>query len=429
MSVLRDRNAALFVAVSLVAGFGGTAMSVTAGVWVMSLTGSASLAGLAGLFVYLPSVAGPLLGVVVDRLPRRRLLIGVNLALGLLLPSLLTVRSAAGVWLIYLVMLGYGVGYVLVDAAESAVLPAAVPGEDLAQLNGLRISAQEGTKLVAPLAGAGLFAWAGGAPVALLCAALLGVSAALYARVRLAPVTADATSTVAPAGGAGAASGAGPAGGAGRARSAGNAGVADADTGGAVRRVWREAREGARALASRPPLPAVIAVAAVAISLAGVATPATYALVAEGLGRPPAFLGVLAALQGAGSIAGGVAAGRVVERLGAAGTCAAGALLSAAGAALHAVSELPAAVAGSVLVGIGLPWTVVATVTAVQRLVPAAMLGRAAATATSLLFAPNALALPVGALAVAYADYRVVLAATALAGAAAGAALLTRVRR
>ena len=203
------RNAGLFVAVSLISGFGATAMSITAGVWVMSLTGSPGLAGLAALFVYLPSLAGPVLGVAVDRLPRKRVLIGTNLAMGLLLLTLLAVRSGADVWLVYAVMLGYGISFVLLDAAESAVLPAAVPGDELATLNGVRISAQEGTKLIAPLAGAGLFAWAGGPPVALLSAGLLVVSAVLYGQVRLAdpprplvpaaPVAAGAATPAAPA--------------------------------------------------------------------------------------------------------------------------------------------------------------------------------------------------------------------------------------
>jgi len=42
------RNAFLFVAISVVAGFGSTAMSLVAGVWILDLTGSSSLAGLAG---------------------------------------------------------------------------------------------------------------------------------------------------------------------------------------------------------------------------------------------------------------------------------------------------------------------------------------------------------------------------------------------
>jgi MFS family permease len=54
-------------------------------------------------------------------------------------------------------------------------------------------------------------------------------------------------------------------------------------------------------------------------------------------------------------------------------------------------------VAGSVIVGIGLPWTVVAAMTIVQRETPHEMLGRVAASATTLIFAPIAAAIPLGA--------------------------------
>jgi hypothetical protein len=64
------RNAILFVAISLLSGFGSTAMSLVAGIWILDLTGSVSLAGLAGLCVYAPTLAAPWLGALVDRLPR-----------------------------------------------------------------------------------------------------------------------------------------------------------------------------------------------------------------------------------------------------------------------------------------------------------------------------------------------------------------------
>ena len=118
-----DRNTLLFVGVSLVSGFGGTAMSLAAGLWVMGLTGSSSLAAVAGACAFVPSLAGPVLGALVDRLPRRPLLVWTSLTLAGLLLLLLAVRSADQLWLLYAVMLGYGVSYVLLDAGEAAILP------------------------------------------------------------------------------------------------------------------------------------------------------------------------------------------------------------------------------------------------------------------------------------------------------------------
>lgn len=147
------RNLRLLVGVSLVTGFGGTAMSLTAAIWVMALTGSSGLAALFGVFVFAPVLAGPALGAVVDRLPTRRVLVGTNLTMAGLLLTLLTVHSGRDVWLVYVVMLGYGLSYVLVDAAEARLVTATLPGKALGGLNGNRMSAQESTKLLAPLLG------------------------------------------------------------------------------------------------------------------------------------------------------------------------------------------------------------------------------------------------------------------------------------
>jgi 8-oxo-dGTP diphosphatase len=56
------RNAGLFVAISLLSGFGSSAMSLVAGIWILDLTGSSSRAALAGLCVYAPVLTGPWLG-------------------------------------------------------------------------------------------------------------------------------------------------------------------------------------------------------------------------------------------------------------------------------------------------------------------------------------------------------------------------------
>jgi hypothetical protein len=77
---------------------------------------------------------------------------------------------------------------------------------------------------------------------------------------------------------------------------------------------------------------------------------------------------------------------------------------------------------GSLLVGIGLPWTVLAVVTAIQLGVPAEQLGRASATANTLLFAPTAIAIPIWATALSYVDHRILLATAAVVAAMVGIA-------
>ena len=131
------RNAGLFVLISVLSGFGSTAMTLAARIWVLDLTGSVSLAALTGLCLYAPTFVSPWLGALVDRVPRRPLVIWTDVALGPVLLSLLAVRAAAGVWLIFVVLLVRGVSYVLSEAGETAILPSALPPSALpASANG-----------------------------------------------------------------------------------------------------------------------------------------------------------------------------------------------------------------------------------------------------------------------------------------------------
>jgi Na+/melibiose symporter-like transporter len=352
------RNAVLFVAISVLSGFGSTAMSLVAGIWILDLSGSSSLAGLAGLCVYAPTLVAPWLGALVDRLPRRPLLIGINLLLSAVLLTLFAVRSRDQIWLIFMVMLGYGLTYVLLDAGESALLPAALPPASLGDVNGWRSSAQEGMKLLAPLAGAALYAWRGGSSVATLSAITPLLVATLYALIRL-----NAGRTP--------------------------AGVRD-----------RGARAGIEFMWHRRSVRTPVLIAAICIAMSGFATPALYLAVTDRLGLPSAFIGLLASAQGAGSIAGGLRVGRLLARYGPPAVAAIGAVLCAAGSLARCLPWPPAMLVASAVTGVGLPWTLIAGVTAVQIGTPSALLGRVAATSGTVMFGPNALAIPLGSAAV-----------------------------
>ncbi|GIH03212.1 MFS transporter [Rhizocola hellebori] len=386
--MLRERNSALFLGISLVAGFGGNAMSLVASIWVLSLTGSSSLAALIGFCLYLPSVFGPLVGTAVDRLPRQRLLVWTTLATAALMLTLLTLRSEGQLWILFTVMFGYGVCHVVLDAAEAALLPAALADAALGQLNGLRMSAREGMKLLAPAAGAGLFTWMGGNAVAVVVAATLAMTAWLYSLIR------PAHAVPAAAGG----------------------------------RVLHDMRDGVRYLWSHRWLRVVVATAAVAVPMSGFALAASYSVIIDDLHQPPAFAGFLASAQGAGSIAGGLLAGRLIAWRGEAFLGGAGAVIFAASPLLRLIPVVPFAIVCSVLAGVGLLWTVVAAMTAVQRHTPQALLGRVAATAGSLTFAPTALAIPAGAAAVPVLGHHPPLVLTGIACLAVGVVALNLVR-
>jgi MFS family permease len=223
-------------------------MVLAAGIWVKSLTGSSSLAALTAFCVWAPSLAGPAIGILADRMPRRPLLVSANWVMAVLLTVLLTVRSAGMVWILFVVMLCYGMSLVLMDAAEAALVAFVVPKDLLGDLNGLRLTANEGMKLLAPLTGAGLFAQFGGGPVALLDAATFAVAACAFS---LMPVREPTRSP------------------------------------GARRKWFRETAEGISYLLRHPGLRGLVSAGSIAMFLGGLNGAVIYVVVDSGQHRPP----------------------------------------------------------------------------------------------------------------------------------------------
>lgn len=373
---MRSRDVRLYL-VGLTASLIGTsAMTLVAGIWVKTLTGSASAAALVSVCVFVPALLAPLAGLVADRVPRRRLLLLVNLSATIGLLPLLLVRSSSGVWVIFVVMLGYGVVLVLIDPAETALFTELVPAEERGQLNGLRLTLQEGAKLLAPLVGAGLFVVLGGGLVAALDAATFLIAAVAVTLLR--------------------APGSGP-----ERRD---------------RLSWRsEVTAGLTHLRRTRGLGRLVTVAALAMAASGLAVAARYALV-DALNRPPAFLGVLTSLLGAGSICAGVTSGRVMRRHDERHLALLGLLAGVAGYLLIATGWLPAVAVGQVVSGFYLPWVVIAAITAGQRLTPDHLQGRVAAAITLLLFAAQPLTQAGGAALINVLDYRSVYVLVAVLG-------------
>lgn len=353
------RNTILYLVGMSASFLGGSAMSLAAGIWVKSLTGSSSLAALVSVCIYAPSALSPLAGLLADRVPRKPLLITVNAATAAAMLPMLAVRSEDQVWLILVAMTCYGAALALIDPAEQALFVVMLPTEERQRINGLRMSLQEGGKLVAPLAGAGLFSLFGGGVVAALTAVTFVVAALAIARLSV-------TEPPLPA-----------------------------STGGWLRNlgagfghIWRE-----------PSLRVVTASAATAMFVAGTLTAAQFSLV-DALGRAPSFLGVITGLVGAGSIAAGLTSAPLIRRHGEPTLLALGVANGSVGYLLLSTGQLPVVLIGAVVMGFALPWAVIALINLSQRLTPVDLQGRVAAAIGLLLFAPQPIAHLLGAAAI-----------------------------
>ena len=76
---------------------GNSAMSLVAGIWVKTLTGSSAKAGLVSACIYAGTMGAPIAGLVADRLPRRRLLLVLNLISAATVLPLVLVNSGSRV--------------------------------------------------------------------------------------------------------------------------------------------------------------------------------------------------------------------------------------------------------------------------------------------------------------------------------------------
>lgn len=385
--LLGIRDARVYLAGQVCSLFGDSALLLVLAIWVKELTGSAGRAGLVFFVFGLGTLLGPLTGVVIDRVRRRPLLVVANLASAVAILPLLAVSHAGHAWLIYLVAFFYGVSYVVITAGQSALLTTLLPGELLVDANGFLQTVREGLRLVAPLAGAGLFAAFGATVLVALDATTFVVAALALLALRVREPKPSA--------------------------------------GRAPESRLSELLAGARHIARTRTVRRMVIALGIALLAIGFCESVMFDVVAEGLHRPPAYLGVLLAVQGVGAILGGVTASRVARRIGESALTAAGMALFAIGCALLAVDLEPVIYAGVILFGFGLPWIIVGEITLVQRRTPHELQGRTFSAAELLTGLPQTASIAVGALLVGLVDYRLLLATISLVVAGAGVYLIS----
>lgn len=384
--LLAVRDARVYLVGQVFSLLGDSALWLAMGVWIKELTNSDGAAGLVFFFFTAPTLLMPAAGLLVDRVRRRPLLVATNAFTGCAVLLLLLVRDVHQVWLIYLVMVLHGLAYALLGTAQSALLEQIVPTELLADANGFLRTAQEMLRLVGPLVGSGLFLVTGGHVVAILDALTFVIPVGCLLAVRHVEPPPQAWQ----------------------------------------RHWWPELLAGVRFVVECVPLRRTVLATGCALLVLGFNETTLFAIAGQGLHRPPAFVGVLIAVQGAGGVLGGPPAAPLVRRWGEGRLVGTGLLAAAAGAVLEMSPLLPAVVAGLLLVGTSLPWIVVGLFTLAQRSAPTSLQGRVFAAAFTLVSVPQSISIAVGAVLVDVAGYRLLLAAMAVVVALAAVYLLSR---
>ncbi len=83
------------------------------------------------------ALAAPMAGVISDRISRRRIMIGADIARFFIVLGMLAVRTPGIVWLVYPLLLLETVGAAFFEPARSAVVPNIVPEEEVLAANAL----------------------------------------------------------------------------------------------------------------------------------------------------------------------------------------------------------------------------------------------------------------------------------------------------
>ncbi|MEW2381671.1 MFS transporter [Micromonospora sp. NPDC047707] len=349
-------------------------------VWVKELTGSDGRAGATIFAIIAPMTLAPLVGWFVDRVPRRPFFVGTNLVTAILLTPLLAVRDSGDVWIIYLVAALYGLSYVTLSALLSGLIRQLVPAELLADANGVLQTVRQGLRLVGPLAGAGLYAAAGG--WLLTGAAMAGflTAGAVVGLLRVTETPREPREPRWPAG----------------------------------------LGDGLRHLAGEPALRRALLGYGLGSLVMGFSESLIFAYVDQGLRRDAAFVGVLVTVQGIGGLVGGLLSPGVVRRVGEVGALAAGVALFGPAALALAYPSLWLGFGAVLLAGVSLPLTMVGLHTLIQRRTPPGLIGRVAAASEAVVSGPQAFSIGAGALLVGVFDYRLLFATVGLATLVAG---------
>jgi Na+/melibiose symporter-like transporter len=261
-----------------------------------------------------------------------------------------------------------------------------LPPDLLPDANGALSTAQQALRLLGPLAGAGLFVALGAHLIAIIDSATFAIAVLSLVLLRIRERAPRLTHE--------------------RWRR---------KVMGGVHHIWRTVE-----------LRQVVIAGACATTVFGFTETIAYAIVGQGLHKPAAFVGVLAATQGAGAIAGGLSAATLLRRLGEGRLMGMAMLIGASGAVLQVPALLVIVLLGELLFGAAIPWLIVSLITLSQRLTPPELQGRVYAAAETLITSPQTISIALGAGLITLTGYRSLLGAIATIFTLTATYLLTR---
>jgi hypothetical protein len=347
---------------------GDLALILVLGVWAKNLTGSVSAGGAVFFAMIAPTLVSPLLGCIIDRYPRRRVLIANDLLTAAALLPLLFVRGPETVWIIYAVAAFYGFSQQVFFAARAALLQSMLHDDELGPANAVLESLRMGLRTAGPVIGTALFATLGGGAVALLDASTFLASAALLSRLRVPDI--------------------------GRRR---DASVMD-ELGGGIRHIL-----------ATPILRRLMLALCAAVAVLGLLQVVALALVDHGLHRPAEFLGVIFAVEGVGAIAVGIVTPALLRRFGETRLAAGGLVVAGVSLGLMADQNLVTVLVGSAVGGAGFSAFLVGYTTLLQRSTTTELQGRVFTAAEATAGVPYTAMLGLAVLGIGLVDYRVLL--------------------
>ncbi|HVQ91487.1 MAG TPA: MFS transporter [Mycobacteriales bacterium] len=185
---LRDsRGFRLFWAASTVSGFGSQiTMFAVAVLIVTTLDGTPADVGLVNSARWLPYLLfGLVVGALADRVRRRPLLVGTDLARAALLCAvpLLAWPDQLSVPVLIVIMAVFGLASLVNDAAHQSFLPRLLPRDALPRANARLEQSSAAAETSGPAMAGGLVSWLGAPAAVLVDAASYLVSAVLTARI------------------------------------------------------------------------------------------------------------------------------------------------------------------------------------------------------------------------------------------------------